>query len=199
MLHHQPVVAASTSTASIAPAPSATFAPLLPIFGPGRLRELAEEGAVSRACRSPPVCVIACACVHGLHSELRPCTEQRRGRTSGPQVRSRPYLLSASARRIIDLAVDLNCRRICDVYWFTVTPIDDIVEGLAWLPDAVWYSCYSSLLGAFSGVAVLRPVVGCWDMFANFTRCFKMEMFPQRERVLDIQCSLLRIFNITKV
>lgn len=55
-------------------------------------------------------------------------------RRSALQVRSRPYLLSASARRIIDLAVDLNWRRIGDVYWFTITPIDRT-------SFAAWYVC----------------------------------------------------------
>lgn len=51
-------------------------------------------------------------------------------RRTALQVRSRPYLLSASARRIIDLAVDPNLRQIGDVYWFIVTPIDRASLGV---------------------------------------------------------------------
>ena len=82
------------------------------------------------------MCKRDCACISRIGARVRDeythwaallaghrCA-RRAARRSALQVRSRPYLLSASARRIIDLAVDLNWRRIGDVYWFTVTPID---------------------------------------------------------------------------
>lgn len=82
------------------------------------------------------MCKRDCACISRIGARVRDeythwaallaghrCA-RRAARRTALQVRSRPYLLSASARRIIDLAVDLNWRRIGDVYWFTITPID---------------------------------------------------------------------------
>lgn len=111
----QPFAAESSSS------PRNVFAADL-VVGPFADEDLPSvcSSSVQYACDRVRGC--ACARIHG------PCASHT-GRTSAVQVRSRPYLLSASARRIIDLAVDLNCSRPVDVYWFTVTPIDAPIEG----------------------------------------------------------------------